>query len=384
MEPLGSHATPSGIYSRVENPQAGFLSNMKPDRDIDTFRVGLSADFLDQHGALIFPDVGLSLLENRANLHYQFLSEYKPEYAPEQIRDYDVVISLKPRVTAASLAGVERLCAIGRCGVGYDNVDLTACTAKDVAVFITPAAVVRPVAESIVLFVLALSHHLVPKDRMIRQGQWTESTRRLGREPRDRVIGTVGLGNIASDAVRLLRHFGPARILAFDPYAPPARAGELNVEMVPLDEVMRQSDYVLVNCPLTPETRGMVGRRELGLMKPDAFLINTARGPIVDQAALIDVLERRAIAGAALDVFEKEPLEASSRLLQLDNVILTPHSVAWTQELFRDMGRMDCEGALAVSRGEAPANVVNREVLERDGFRRKLASYKARGAGAHG
>lgn len=356
---------------------------MTPTHHTHAFRVGLSADFLDQDGKLIFPDIGLSLFQDARDLQYEFLSEYRAEYSPEQIRQYDVVISLKPRVTAASLVDVDRLCAIGRCGVGYDNVDLTACTEKDIAVFTTPAAVVRPVAESIVLFVLALSHNLVAKDRMIRQGQWAQSQQRLGREPRERIIGTVGLGNIASDALRLLRQFGPARFLAFDPYVLPKHVEETGAEMVTLDDVMRQSDYVLVNCPLTPETRGMIGKRELALMKPDAFFINTARGPIVDEAALIDVLERRAIAGAALDVFEKEPLEASSRLLQLDNVVLTSHSVAWTRELFRDMGSIDCEGALAIRRGEAPPSVVNRAVLERPGFQRKLAGYRQRIAEAH-
>jgi phosphoglycerate dehydrogenase-like enzyme len=356
---------------------------MTTAHDHRTFRVGLSADFLDSSGELIFPDIGLSLLRDVPNLAYEFLSEYRAEYAPQQIRDYDVVISLKPRVTAASVAGVERLCAIGRCGVGYDNVDLAACTANDIAVFTTPAAVVRPVAESIVLFVLALSHNLVLKDRIIRQGRWAESAHKLGREPRGRVIGTVGLGNIASDAVRLLRQFSPTRFLAFDPYVSPERIVETGAEMVALDDLLRQSDYVLVNCPLTSETRGMIGKRELALMKPDAFFVNTARGPIVDEAALIDVLERRAIAGAALDVFEKEPLEESSRLLQLDNVILTSHSVAWTQELFRDMGRIDCEGALAIRSGEVPASVVNRDVLGRPGFQRKLARYRQRIAEAH-
>ncbi|MGH9666783.1 MAG: NAD(P)-dependent oxidoreductase, partial [Bryobacteraceae bacterium] len=201
--------------------------------------------------------------------------------------------------------------------------------------------------------------------------------------PRDRVIGTVGLGNIASEAVRLLRQFGPARFLAFDPYASPERVVETGAEMVALDDLLHHSDYVLVNCPLTAETRGMIGKRELAIMKPDAFFINTARGPVVDEPALIDVLERREIAGAALDVFEQEPLDSSSRLLQLDNVILTSHSVAWTRELFRDMGRIDCEGALAIRSGETPASVVNRDVLERPGFQRKLAAYRRRIARAH-
>ena len=231
---------------------------------------------------------------------------------PQQLADYDVLISLKPKVTAQSLAGVSRLCAIGRCGVGYDNVDLEACTEHGIAVFITPGGVVRPVAESIVLLVLALSHHLLRKDRQVRRGLWAESTRPLGREPRQRVVGTIGLGNIATEAIRLLRVFDVSRFLAFDPYVSPDRAAQLGVEAVSLEDLLRQSDYVLVNCPLTPQTRGLLGKPQFALMKPDAVLINTARGPIVDESALIEALQNGRIAGAALDVFEKEPL--SSRL----------------------------------------------------------------------
>ena len=255
------------------------------------FRVALSADFRDDEARLIFPDIGLSLLNGIPGLSHDFLPDYRPEYGPDQLSGYDVVISLKPRVTAASLDGVERLCAIGRCGVGYDNVDLDACTAHDVAVFITPDAVVRPVAQSIVLLVLALSHNLVVKDRLTREGRWAESSHILGREPRGRIIGTVGIGNIASEAVRLLRPFGIARFLAFDPYAPPERATELGVEPVALDELMATSEYVLINCPLNAQTRGMIGEHQLALMKPDAVLINTARGGIVVQSALIRALE---------------------------------------------------------------------------------------------
>ncbi|HWB98550.1 MAG TPA: NAD(P)-dependent oxidoreductase [Bryobacteraceae bacterium] len=350
---------------------------MSPSPGKDGFRIGLSADFLDEERKLVFPDIGLSLLDGVPGLSYEFLTEYHGEYLPGQLRDLDVLISLKPRVTSASLAGVERLCAIGRCGVGYDNVDLAACTGHDIAVYVTPSAVTRPVAESIVLFVLALSHNLVLKDRLVRQGRWTESTRKLGAEPRDRVVGTIGLGNIACEATRLLQPFGIARFLAFDPYAPQARAAGLGVSLVDLDTVLRESDYLLVNCALTPETRGLIGPRELALMKPEAFLVNTARGPIIQQQALIEALENGRIRGAALDVFEREPIEPDSRLLSLDNVILTSHSVAWTVELFRDMGRMDCEGALAVARGEPPMHVVNRDVLDRPEFRAKLAAFQA-------
>ena len=348
------------------------------------FRIGLSADFCDEQGKLIFPDIGLSSFEGHPGLVHEFVSTYKPEYSSDQLADYDVIISLRPRVTAQSLQGVTRLCAIGRCGVGYDNVDLEACTQHGIAVYITPGGVVRPVAESILLFVLALSHRLTIKDRQVRQGRWAESTRTLGREPRDRVVGTIGMGNIASEAIRLLRTLDVGRFLAFDPYASSERAAQLGVELVSLEELLRVSDFVLVNCPLTPQTRGLIGKTQLALMKPDAVLINTARGPIVDETALIDALQRGQIAGAALDVFEQEPLNPASPLASMDNVILTSHSIAWTEELFRDMGRIDCMGALAVYRGEAPSDVVNRDVLTQPLFLEKLARHKASFAARNG
>jgi phosphoglycerate dehydrogenase-like enzyme len=341
------------------------------------FRIGFSADFCDGHGEQVFPDIGLNLLEGHPGLSYEFLADYRPEYLPEQLAGYDVLISLKPKITAQSLRGVSRLCAVGRCGVGYDNVDLQACTEHGIAVFITPGGVVRPVAESILLFVLALSHRLTIKDTLVRQGKWAESTSRLGREPRDRVVGTIGMGNIASEAIRLLRTLDVKRFVAFDPYTTQEKAASLGVELVSLDELLRASDYILVNCPLTPQTRGLLGKAQFSLMKPDAVIINTARGPIVDEAALIEALQSGKIAGAALDVFEKEPLGTDSPLARMDNVILSSHSIAWTEELFRDMGRIDCMGALAIYRGEVPQNVVNPEVLSRPLFQEKLARYQA-------
>jgi phosphoglycerate dehydrogenase-like enzyme len=341
-----------------------------------SFRIGFSADFCDDKGRMAFPDIGLSLLEGYPGISHEFLREYRGEYSPDQLAGYDVLISLKPKITAQSLGGIERLCAIGRCGVGYDNVDLAACTEQGIAVYITPGGVVRPVAESIVLLVLALSHNLVRKDRMMREGRWAESTSKLGREPRDRVVGTIGLGNIASEAIRLLRVLDVRRFLSFDPYAEIGRAEDLGAEPVSLERLLRESDYVLVNCPLTAETRGMLGREQFAQMKPDAVLINTARGAIVNEAALIEALKSGQIAGAALDVFEQEPLSPDSPLTKMDNVILTSHSIAWTEELFRDMGRIDCEGALAIYRGEIPKHVVNPQVLSQSRFLDKLAGYK--------
>ncbi len=342
----------------------------------EIFRVGFSADFVNGEKKMIFPGMNLGMLEAEAHIAHEFLAEMKPEYTPDQLKPYDVVISLKPRVSAASVQGVERLCAIGRCGVGYDNVDVAACTERDIAVYITPEGVVRPMASSIVLFVLALSHNLVRKDRFMRRGEWVPSTRLFGREPRGRTVGTIGFGNIAREAVRLLRSFDVGRFLAVDPFVDAQTGAAAGVEMTTLNELLRSSDYVLVNCPLNSSTRRLIGERELRLMRPGAVLINTARGPIVDEPALIRALQEGWIRGAALDVFEQEPLSPYSPLLEMENVIVTSHSVGWTEELFRDMVRIDCEGAIALSRGDTPRSVVNREVLGRPGFQRKLKRYR--------
>ena len=231
--------------------------------------------------------------------------------------------------------------------------------------------------ESIVLLILALSHNLIVKDRLVRQGRRSQSRFDSVGEPRQRVVGTIGLGNIAAEAIRLLKVFDVASFLAFDPYASPERASHLGVELVSLEELLRASDHVLVNRPLTPETRGLLGKPQFALMKPDAVIINTARGPIINEAALTDALQSGQIRGAALDVFEKNRISIDSPLIAMDNVILSSHSIAWSEELFRDMGRIDCEGALAVYRGEAPQHVVNPQVLTRPAFLQKLEKHKA-------
>ena len=343
----------------------------------DLIETVLSADFLNERNELIFPDIGLQTIQNFPRISTRFLDAYRAEYGPDQLQNADVLLSLKPRVTAQSLAGAERLTAIGRFGVGYDNVDLQSCTENDIAVYITRNAVVRPVASSIVLLVLAASHRLVWKDRLIRSGEWAASTRRLGREPRGRTVGTIGLGNIAREAIRLLKSFDVARFIAYDPYTTGETASEMGVELVSLDDLLAVSDYVLINCPLNENTRRLIGERELRLMRRDSVLINTARGPIIDEAALTLILQQGGINFAALDVFEQEPLSAASPLIGLDNTILSSHSLCWTEELFRDMGREAFAGVIAISEGGAPRNVVNPEVLQRPGFQRKLERFRS-------
>jgi phosphoglycerate dehydrogenase-like enzyme len=346
-----------------------------------TFRVAITRDALDAEGNFVFKDMGLDLLDAQPQIEYAFMPEFEREATPEQLRDYDGALWLIPRVSRASLQGVERLAGIARLGVGYDMVDLDACTEADVAVFITTGAVNRPVAESILAFMLMLAHKIPIKDRLVRAGRWGEKVHHNGSELRDRVVGSIGFGGIGGELKRLLEGFGIARFLVFDPYLPRERAAAAGVELVDLATLLAAADFVTVNCPLTPETRGLIGAGELARMRPTAYLINTARGGIVDEGALYAALKAGQIAGAATDVFVEEPPPPDHLLLSLDNLIVTPHAVAWTDELFRDMGRMACGGLIRLSRGEVPDHIVNRAVVERPGFQRKLARFRERYGG---
>ncbi len=193
----------------------------------------------------------------------------------------------------------------------------------------------------------------------------------MGCELRDRVLGVIGLGGIGRALVRLLDGFGMAQPLAHDPFAAPEDARRIGVRLASLNELMATADFVSIHCPLTDQTRNLIGARELGMMKASAYLINTARGGIVDEDALFDVLKGGRIAGAAIDCFAQEPVTAPHRFGALDNVILAPHCIAWTDELFRDIGRTSCRGIIALSQRERPSGVVNPEVFERPGFHDK-------------
>lgn len=333
------------------------------------FHVGLTADFFDASGLPKFADMGLDLLDGQAAVRK--FTEHRPEITPDQLQDCHGVMVLTPRVTAATVAHADELLAIGRFGVGYDSVDVAACTAKDVLVMITVGAVDRPVAEATVGWMIALSHQMLVKDRLVRTGDWNTRTRYMGCELRDRTLGVIGFGGIGRKLVELLSGFSMCRPVVYDPFAPPEVLERLGVRSVSLDELLQASDFVSVHCPLNENTRGLLGARELGLMKPTAFLLNTARGGIVDENALFDALQQQRIAGAALDCFETEPVLTPHRFGQLDNVLLAPHSIAWTHELFRDIGRMACSSMLDIARGHRPRGVLNPELFQRESFRRK-------------
>jgi phosphoglycerate dehydrogenase-like enzyme len=335
------------------------------------FRVSLTADFYNEAGEPKFADLGLSVFDGHDQVKVTKFGEHRPEITPDQFAGCAGVIVLTPRVTAESLTGCADLLAVGRFGVGYDSVDVGACTAGHVLAMITAGAVDRPVAEATIGWMIALTHHMLTKDRLVRTGQWDDRTQYMGCELRERTLGVIGLGGIGRKLVSLLQGFGMHPPVAYDPCVPPHVFDELGVKAVSLDELLATSDFVSIHCPLNQQTRDLIGADELARMKGDAYLLNTARGGIVNEDALFDALSNRRIAGAALDCFDDEPVTAPHRFGELENVILAPHSIAWTAELFRDIGRTACQSMLDLSIGKRPAGVLNPELFEREGFRTK-------------
>ena len=222
----------------------------------------------------------------------------------------------------------------------------------------------------------AVAKNLRNYDQWVRQGSWQTKLDDRGVCFLGRTLGSVGLGNIASETCRIGRGIGFERILAYDPYVSAERAAELGVELVDLSTVMRESDFVTIHTPLNPETKGLIGAEEIALMKPTAFLINTARGPVVDEAALVEALKHRRIAGAGLDVLQQEPPPKDHPLFELDNVVLSPHCVSWTVETHRDVGLEVCENVRLAYEGMAPPHLANPQVVEKPGMQEKLAARK--------
>ncbi len=335
------------------------------------FHVTLTADFFDADGELKFKDIGLDLLRNAPGIEVSKFQEHRPEIGPDQIGSANGVLILTPRTTVQTLSQSDNLLMLARFGVGYDNVDVAACTAHDVLLTIAVGAVDRPVAEATVGWMIALSHHFLIKDRLVREARWDVRAKFMGSELRERTLGVIGFGGIGRELVKLLAGFGMKPPLVFDPYVTPDAAAQAGCRAVSLPVLLEEADFVSIHCPLTEQTRNLIGAKEIALMKRTAYLINTARGGIVDDEALYHALKQRSIAGAAIDCFLNEPLTAPPPYAELDNVLLAPHCIAWTDELYRDIGRVACQGFLDIAAGRKPRGVVNPQVFDRPGFQAK-------------
>jgi len=340
------------------------------------FQVGVTPDFyVDAEGR--FEQALAQKLDGVSGLEYGSMPPQPGKQATaEALNQFDAIFCLSLRVDEASLRSVDRTAVIARWGVGYDTIDTEALTQADIALAITPNAVRRPVAEAILAFVFALSKNVRTQDQVTRAGGWRAQLPSMGVCIGGKTLGSVGCGNIGQELFRLAQSLGFERFLAYDPYVDPASVRDLGVELVSLDTLFAESDYVAVNTLLNEKTRGLVGQAQFDRMKPSAYFINTARGPIVDEAALIRTMQAGKIAGAGIDVFEQEPPAKDNPLFELDNVLVAPHALAWTDEIVRDNGLEACDNILAVFRGEHPPGIVNREVLNRPGFQAKLAQRR--------
>lgn len=320
------------------------------------------------------PCPGPKLLEEMPNLEYEMFTEFSREVTPEQIQSFDMIISFTPKWTQQSLMANNQLLAVLREGVGYDMIDVSALTNAGVLLCITPSGVRRPMATAIITLILAMSLRLLDKVKLMCDGRWSEKTKYHGMGLVGKTLGSIGAGNIGHEMFALAKPFGMKHI-AYDPYVTQEAVADVDVKLVDMDTVLTESDFLNISCPLNKETRHLIGEKELRKMKKTAFLINTARGAIIDEAALIRALQYRWIQGAGLDVFEEEPIKPDNPLIRMDNVIVTPHSLGWTDQNFIGEWNSIIKQISQIIHGELPESPVNPEVWGKSKFQSKLKKF---------
>jgi D-3-phosphoglycerate dehydrogenase len=300
---------------------------------------------------------GLSLLRDQAALVELF--ERPGETIDQHLGDVTGLVVRVMPVTAERIAAAPRLRVIGKHGIGVDNVDLDAARARGIPVVFTPGANDEAVAEHTLALMLMLARKMERLVGLARAGKFDEGRRAAdGTDLRGKTLGLIGVGRIGGRVAQICRGAFSMRVLAHDPYVSPERAAELGVELAEIDDVVRAADFLSVHTPLTPETRNVVSRARIALMKPGAFVVNCARGGLVDESALVEALREGRISGAGIDVFEQEPPPADHPLLALPNAIVTSHVAGSSRESLQAMSRMVAEEVLAVLRGEPPRHPV--------------------------
>jgi len=265
-------------------------------------------------------------------------------------------------VDADLLRRAPNLLIVSSNGAGFDPVDVEACTAAGVLVVNQSGGNANSVAEHALGMLLTLSKRIIEADRALRRESNVNRNALMGNEAQGKTIGIVGLGNVGRRIAELCRGLLRMNVLAYDPYLSASEMASRGGEKVELDDLLRRSDYVSISCPLTKDSRGMIGTREFKLMQPHAFFITTARGFIHDEAALLEALREKRIAGAGLDVWSKEPPPSEHPLLQFDNVLASPHTAGVTKEARENMGRIAAEQILDAFDGKRPPRIINPEV----------------------
>jgi D-3-phosphoglycerate dehydrogenase len=258
-----------------------------------------------------------------------------------------------------NLSAVPRCRAILRTGSGTDNVPIDEATRRGIVVANTPAAMSDGASDHMIALLFATARRVAELDRAIRQGRWGQTPVQPRSGVQRRTLGLVGFGHIAREVARKLRGF-EMKVLVHDPYVGAEIMATLGATPASLNNLLAESDFVSLHCPLSPQTRHLIGERELRRMKPTAILINTSRGPVIDEPALVQALRERRIAAAGLDVLEHEPPAVDHPLLQVDNVVLTAHVAGYSANGLEARWQLSVETVLALARGQAPASWVNR------------------------
>lgn len=283
----------------------------------------------------------------------------------DHLADVDAIVVRILRITGEHIRTASRLKVIGKHGIGVDNVDLAAATGRGIPVVFTPGSNAEAVAEHALLLMLMLARRVEPLVALARAGRFDEGRGVApGLELLGKTLGLIGVGRIGGRLGEICRLAFGMRVLGYDPHVSPARSAELGVELTSdVESVLRQADFVSIHAPLTPETHHVVGAAGLRQMKPTAFLINCARGGLVDEAALAEALRAGVIAGAGIDVFAEEPPPTDHPLFSIPSCIVTPHVAGGSLEARVETARMVAEEVLCVLRGESPRHPVNPEVL---------------------
>ncbi|MBL8690993.1 MAG: hypothetical protein JNL04_17950 [Rhodospirillaceae bacterium] len=331
----------------------------------ETIRVGVTRDaLLAGTEKTFFDPSALEILKGAKEITWEYLPEAKKVLTADDAAKYDIISVVAAGIGADALGRADqKLKLVAGFGAGYDNRDVKALTANGVLLTNNPDAVRRPMATTQLTFILALAHKLNHKDRITRAGKWTDQRQYYGVGLTGRTLGTIGFGNIAKELFKIAKPLD-MKFIAHDPYAKEEDAKALGVKLVDYDTLFRESDFACVNVLLNDSTRKLVGERAFSLMKPTAYFISAARGPIVDEKAMYDALASNRIAGAGIDVFEQEPTPPDNPILKLENVFVSPHSLCHTDECNRLLAEGSFRSATAYARKETPPKLINPDALQ--------------------
>jgi len=283
------------------------------------------------------------------------------------LQGVDALIIGPQKLSAEAIKAADRLQVIGRHGVGFDNIDLSTATERGIVVTWTPGILGETVADLTFGLIISIMRRIPQGIENVRSGRWNRGFE-LGNDVHDKIIGIIGLGDIGSRVARRARGFGMTVLYSDTIRKSPELENELQAKYVPLNLLLREADVVSVHAPLTEETRHMIGREELSLMKDGAFLVNTSRGAVIDEVALSEALEKGSISGAALDVLEHEPPSPDNPLLSARNAIITPHIASATEENRKRMAIVVAEDVTRVLRGHKPLYPLNPETVAARGL----------------